>query len=125
MLILTRLLFPTQSRQEDELGSLTAAACPARPVISSSLSVFVQHILTVQHGVTGTAFMTAVKSQDKAEDVAVLELSSEENGCKIKLLQYKDCYRIGMNVLYSILICQSTFFHPEVNFVQIFVLFTS
>lgn len=95
------LLFPTQSRQEEELSSLTAAAYPETPVISSSLSVFLQHILTVQHGVTSTAFMTATKSRDRAEAVAMLELFSEENGRKIKLLQYKDCYKVGMNVLYS------------------------
>lgn len=48
--------------------------------------------------------MTAIKSRDRAENVAVLELFSEENGREIKLLRYKDCYKVGMNVLYSILI---------------------
>lgn len=102
--------FP-QSRQEDELSSLTAAAYPAIPVISSSLSVFVQLILTVQHGVTSTAFMTAIKSPDRAEDVAVMELFSEENARKIKLVQYKTVTSRNECALFYTDICQLAFFY--------------
>lgn len=93
---------PESTRRKTQFFDSCSVA--ATPVIASSLSVYVQHILTVQHGVTSTAFMTAIKSRDRAEDVAVLELFSEENGREIKLLQYKDCYKVRMNVLYSILI---------------------